>query len=659
MFNKIANIVRGLAVDMIETANSGHPGLPLGCAEIGAVLFGDVLKYDSSVPDWPDRDRFVLSAGHGSAWLYSLLHLSGYNLSLEDLKRFRQFNSVTPGHPEYQETPGVEVTTGPLGQGFANAVGMALAEEMLAARYNTDDYKIVDHHTYTLLGDGCMMEGITSEAASLAGHLGLGKLIAIYDDNDICLAGETCATFSESVADRFKAYNWKVIDHINGHSIEELKAAVIKAKENEDKPTLIITKTHIGYGAPTKQDSSNCHGAPLGEEEVKGLKKNLGLPLDKKYYLSSEVKEFFEDRKKQLTKKREEWEDKFTQWAKKYPQLKEQWDQALNLIIPQDLELDNLQIKSPTATRVASSETLNKLADKIPYLIGGSADLSPSTKTYLDNYKEVQKDSFAGRNLRFGVREHAMGAIVNGIAAHKGLRPYCSTFFVFSDYMRPAIRMAALMGLPVIYIFTHDSIMVGEDGPTHQPVEQLEALRIIPNLKVLRPADEEETKLAWIEVLKRTEGPTALVLSRQNLPHLEKHRGSKEFSCGGYVISPKEKEAPRVVLMASGSEVSIAQKVNLILKVSGITSRVVSVPDREEFLRQEKEYIEEVLGPQDALRVVIEANSGQGWYQLISDSDYTVFMKSFGRSAPGQQLAEYFGFTPEKIVDNIMQKLTK
>jgi len=659
LFNKIANTVRGLAVDMIETANSGHPGLPLGCAEIGAVLFGDVLKYDSSVPDWPDRDRFVLSAGHGSAWLYSLLHLSGYNLSLEDLKRFRQFNSKTPGHPEYQETPGVEVTTGPLGQGFANAVGMALAEKMLAARYNTDDYKIVDHHTYTLLGDGCMMEGITSEAASLAGHLGLGKLIAIYDDNDICLAGETCATFSESVADRFKAYNWRVVDHINGHSIKELKAAVIKAKESEDKPTLIIAKTHIGYGAPTKQDSSSSHGAPLGEGEVKGLKKNLGLPLDKKYYLSSEVKEFFEDRKKQLTKKREEWEDKFTQWAKKYPQLKEQWDQALNLIIPQDLELDSLQIKSPTATRVASSEVLNKLADKIPYLIGGSADLSPSTKTYLNNYKEVQKDSFAGRNLRFGVREHAMGAIVNGIAAHKGLRPYCSTFFVFSDYMRPAIRMAALMGLPVIYIFTHDSIMVGEDGPTHQPVEQLEALRIIPNLKVLRPADEEETKLAWIEILKRTEGPTALVLSRQNLPHLEKHRGSKEFSCGGYLISPKEKEAPRVVLMASGSEVSIAQKVNLILKVSGITSRVVSVPDREEFLRQEKEYIKKVLGPQDALRVVIEANSGQGWYQLLSDSDYTVFMKSFGRSAPGQQLAEYFGFTPEKIVDNIMQKLTK
>ena len=657
MFNRIANIVRGLAVDMIEKANSGHPGLPLGCAEIGAVLFGDVLKYDSAVPDWPDRDRFVLSAGHGSAWLYSLLHLSGYDLSLDDLKKFRQLNSKTPGHPEYGETPGVEVTTGPLGQGFANAVGMALAEKMLAARFNTEDYKMVDHHTYTLLGDGCMMEGITSEAASLAGHLGLGKLIAIYDDNGICLAGKTSATFTESVADRFRAYHWKVIDHINGHSIEEFKAAIIKAKETEDKPTLIIAKTHIGYGAPTKQDSCNCHGAPLGEEEVKGLKRNLGLPLEEKFYVSSEVKEFFEDRKKQLTKKRKEWENKFAQWAQKYPELKEQWDKAINLTIPQDLELDSLEIKSPVATRVASSIILNKLADKIPYLIGGSADLEPSTKAYLSKYEDVQKDNFTGRNIRFGVREHAMGAIVNGIAVHKGFRPYCSTFFVFSDYMRPAIRMAALMKLPVIYIFTHDSFFVGEDGPTHQPVEQLESLRTIPNLKIIRPADEEETKLAWREILKKTEEPTALILSRQDLPHLEKSRGVKEFARGGYIISHQEKEVPQVVLMASGSEVSIALKVSLILKVNGIASRIVSIPDREEFLRQEKKYLEEVLGPRDALRVVIEANTGQGWYQLLNDSYYTVFMKSFGKSAPAQQLADYFGFTPEKIAQKIIQLL--
>jgi len=655
LFNRIANIVRGLAVDMIEKANSGHPGLPLGCAEIGAVLFGDVLKYDPAVPDWPDRDRFVLSAGHGTAWIYSLLHLSGYDLSLDDLKKFRQFNSKTPGHPEYGETPGIEVTTGPLGQGFANAVGMALAEKMLAARFNTEDYQIVDHYTYTLLGDGCMMEGITSEAASLAGHLGLGKLIAIYDDNGISLAGETKVSFTESVADRFRAYNWKVIDHINGHSIEELKAAIIKAHETEDKPVLIIAKTHIGYGAPTKQDSCSCHGAPLGEEEIKGLKRNLGLPPEEKFYISPEVKEFFEDRKKQLAEKREEWKNNFIKWAEKYPDLKEQWEQAFNLTIPQGLELDKFEIKSPIATRVASSMILNKLADKIPYLIGGSADLSPSTKAYLDHYKDIQKESFDGRNIRFGVREHAMGAIVNGIASHKGFRPFCSTFFVFSDYMRPAIRMAALMRLPVIYIFTHDSIMVGEDGPTHQAVEQLESLRIIPNLRVIRPADEEETKLAWKEVLERIEGPTALILSRQNLPHLEKYRGTTEFSRGGYIISHKEKEAPQVILIASGSEVSLAAQVNIILKVNGITGRVVSIPNREEFLRQDKKYIEEVLGPKDALRVVIEANNGEGWYQLLHNSYYTVFMKFFGKSAPAQQLADYFGFTPEKIAQKIMK----
>lgn len=659
MFNKIANIVRGLAVDAIEKAHSGHPGLPLGCAEIGAVLFGNILKYNPSTPDWPDRDRFVLSAGHGSMWLYSLLYLSGYDISLEDLKKFRQLNSKTPGHPEYGETPGVEVTTGPLGQGFANAVGMALAEKMLATRFNTEGYKIVDHYTYTLLSDGCMMEGITSEAASMAGHLGLEKLIAIYDDNKICLAGETKATFTESVADRFKAYNWQVIENVDGHKVKEIKDALLEAKKSKNKPTLIIARTHIGYGAPTKQNSSSCHGSPLGEEEVRGLKKSLGLPLDEKFYVSAEVREFFENRKKELIKKREEWQNIFEEWTKKSPPLRKKWDEALHLVLPPDLELESLEIKSPVATRVASSIVLNKLADEIPYLIGGSADLAPSTKAYLDKYKDIQKGSFDGRNIRFGVREHAMGAIVNGIAVHKGFRPYCSTFFVFSDYMRPAIRMAALMKLPVIYIFTHDSIFVGEDGPTHQPVEQLESLRTIPNLKIIRPADEEETKLAWREILKKTEEPTALILSRQDLPHLEKSRGVKEFARGGYIISHQEKEVPQVVLMASGSEVSIALKVSLILKVNGIASRIVSIPDREEFLRQEKKYLEEVLGPGDALRVVIEANTGQGWYQLLNNSYYTVFMKSFGKSAPAQQLADYFGFTPEKIANDIIGKVTR
>ncbi|MCK4309203.1 MAG: transketolase [Candidatus Atribacteria bacterium] len=659
MFNKIANIVRGLSIDTIEKARSGHPGLPLGCGEIGAVLFGNILKYDPTTPKWPDRDRFILSAGHGSSWLYSLLYLSGYDISLEDLKKFRQLNSKTPGHPEYGDTPGVEVTTGPLGQGFANAVGMALAEKMLAARFNTDDYKIVNHYTYTLLSDGCMMEGITSEAASLAGHLGLEKLIAIYDDNKICLAGETKATFTESVADRFRAYNWKVIENVDGHNIEEIKSSLIQAKKSKDKPTLIIARTHIGYGAPTKQDSSVCHGSPLGEEETRGLKKNLGLPLDEKFYVSAEVREFFQNRKKELIRKREEWQNKFEAWSTKYSQLRKQWDEALNLVIPHDLELENLEINAPVATRKASAIVLNKLAERIPYLIGGSADLAPSTKAYLDNYGEIQKGSFKGRNIRFGVREHAMGAITNGIAAHKGFRPYCATFFVFSDYMRPAIRMAALMKLPVIYIFTHDSIFVGEDGPTHQPVEHLESLRTIPSLKIIRPADEEETKLAWREILKKTEGPTALVLSRQNLPHLKKSKGLKGFSKGGYIITKEEGEKPEVVLMASGSEVSIAVEVSNILKQKNISNRVVSIPDREEFIKQGEKYIEKVLGPKDALRVVIEASTGQGWHQLLNNSYYTVFVKSFGKSAPAQQLADYFGFTPEKIANDIIRYLSK
>ena len=658
MLNKVPNIVRGLSVDMIEKAKSGHPGLPLGCAEIGAALFGDVLKHDPTLPDWPDRDRFVLSAGHGSSWLYSLLHLSGYGLSLDDLKSFRQFNSKTPGHPEYAETPGVEITTGPLGQGFANAVGMALAEKMLAARFNSEDYKIVDHYTYTLLGDGCMMEGITSEAASLAGHLGLGKLIAIYDNNKICLAGETKDTFTELTADKFKALGWKVIDNVDGHKIKEIKEALAKAKSSKDKPTLIIANTHIGYGAPTKQDSSSCHGSILGEEETEGLKKNLGLPIEEKFYISSEVKEFFENRKKQLIKQRKEWQRKFEEWTKKYPKLYEQWNNALNLNIPQNLELEALEIKSPVATRASSGSVLSNLADKIPYLIGGSADLAPSTKAYLNKYKDTQKGTFNGRNIRFGVREHAMGAISNGIAAHKGFRVYCSTFFVFSDYMRPSIRMAALMKLPIIYIFTHDSIFAGEDGPTHQPVEQLESLRLIPNLKVIRPADEEEVKWAWEETVKEKERPTVLVLSRQNLPRLKKAQGKEEFFKGGYIVAKEEKETPKAVLMASGSDVSLAFEVSLILKEKNVSTRVLSIPDREEFLRQDKKYIEEILGPKDTLRIIIEANTGQGWYQLLGDSYLTVLMKTFGKSAPSQQVADYFGFNSKKIAEKIFEKLT-
>ncbi|MFW6270491.1 MAG: transketolase, partial [Bacillota bacterium] len=531
MLKKIANVVRGLAADGVEKANSGHPGMPIGCADIGAVLYGEMMKYDPEKPEWPDRDRFVLSAGHGSMFLYSYLHLAGYDLPLEELKKFRQLHSKTPGHPEYKETEGVETTTGPLGQGFANAVGMALAEKIMAEKYNTENREIVDHHTYTILGDGCMMEGIVSEAASIAGHLGLNKLVAIYDDNEISIAGNTDLTFTESVAERFKSFNWNIIEDVDGHDVKEVKKAIKKAKSQNDRPTLIMAKTHIAYGAPEKQDSSSAHGAPLGEDEIKGLKRHFGLPEDKKFYIPQEVKEYFQNRVQELKEIRKKWEEKFEKWSEENPELRKEWDQAAGLDLPDNFRetVNNVEIDTPIATRKASGATLRKIADEVPYLIGGSADLAPSTKTYLDEYDEIQKDNYNGRNLRYGVREHAMGAISNGLSLHKGIRPFAATFLVFSDYMRPAIRMAALMQQPVIYVFTHDSIAIGEDGPTHQPIEHVEALRSIPNLKVIRPGDEEETKAAWITAMERKDGPTALIFTRQNLPHIEKVNGIDGF----------------------------------------------------------------------------------------------------------------------------------
>ncbi|ACL69090.1 transketolase [Halothermothrix orenii] len=655
MLTQIADTVRGLSADAVEKANSGHPGLPIGCADIGALLYGKVMKYDPTQPEWPDRDRFILSAGHGSMLVYSLLHLAGFEVSLDDLKSFRQLGSKTPGHPEYGETPGVETTTGPLGQGFANAVGMAIAERMLAQRFNTEGHTIVDHYTYTLLGDGCMMEGISSEAASLAGHLGLGKLIAIYDDNEISIGGSTDITFTESVADRFKAYNWHVIEGVDGHDLKALEEAVKEAKEANDKPSLIIAKTKIAFGAPTKEGSSSAHGAPLGEEEIRGLKKNIGFPEDKEFYIPDEVKEFFKDHTEKLKKEREEWEKAFTEWAEENPDLKEEWDKAHNLELPGDLEetINNLEIKTPVATRKASGETLRKIADEIPYLVGGSADLAPSNKTYLDKYGEIQKDSFDGRNFRFGVREHAMGAIVNGLSLHKGVRPFCATFLVFSDYMRPAIRMAALMKQPVIYVFTHDSVYVGEDGPTHQPIEHVEALRVIPNLKVLRPADAEETKAAWLEAVKRTDGPTALVLTRQGLPHIEKEEGIVGFKRGGYIVHKEKGDRTDAVLMASGSEVSLAVEVAKLLEEKGKEVRVVSVPERREFVNQGTEYIEEVLG-KDTFRVVLEAGVGNGWYRLLGHKCHVVSLEDFGMSGPGEEVARELGFDAEKIASDIL-----
>jgi transketolase len=656
LLKQVANTIRGLSADAVQKANSGHPGLPLGCAEIGAALFSEVMNHNPKNPQWPNRDRFVLSAGHGSIFLYSLLHLSGYDLSLEDLKNFRQLHSKTPGHPEYGYTPGVETTTGPLGQGFANAVGMAISERIAAEKYNTNDYEIIDHYTYVLLGDGCMMEGIVAEAASLAGHLGLGKLIAIYDDNDISIGGSTDITFTEDVPARFKAYNWHVIDKVDGHDIDAIKEAIVKAKEVEDKPTLIVAKTKIGCGSPTKEGTSAAHGAPLGEEEIKGLKENLGLPTDKKFYVSEEVREFLINRLEELENKDIEWEDKFVKWAKANPDLKKEWDQAYDLGLPVDFKdtIMNLDIKAPIASRSSSGIVLQKVADEVPYLVGGSADLAPSNKTYLDKYGEIQKDNFDGRNFRFGVREHAMAAIANGISVYGGLRPFVSTFHVFSDYMKPAIRVAALMKQPVIYVLTHDSIYVGEDGPTHQPIEQTESLRLIPNLQVLRPADEEEVKVAWVQAMKKTDGPTALVLTRQNLPHIKKEKPENIYK-GGYVVRSSNNE--EVVLIAAGSEVSLAVEVANKLENEGKKARVVSVPERNKFVSQGKDYIEEVLGSQDALRVAIEAGVGQGWYQLLGAKYHVVSVEDFGESGSGKELGKHFGFVAEEITEQIINKL--
>jgi len=658
LLKETANIVRGLSADGVEKANSGHPGMPIGCAEIGSLLFGEIMDFDPDKPEWVDRDRFVLSAGHGSMLLYSLLHLSGYDLSLEDLKNFRQLGSKTPGHPEYSETPGVETTTGPLGQGIGNGVGMALAEKMMAEKYNTKDEKVIDHYTYVLAGDGCMMEGISSEASSLAGHLELEKLIVIYDDNEISIEGSTDLAFTESVADRYKAYNWHVIEDVDGNDLDELRKSIKKAKQT-DKPTLIMAQTSIAKHSPQKEGTSDAHGAPLGEEEIKGLKKNIGLPVDKKFYISEDVKEFFAKRKKELKNKRKKWVETFEKWSNKNPELKKEWDNAAKLELPEDLKkkINDIDIDSPIATRKSSGATLRKLADEVPYLIGGSADLAPSNKTYLSKYGEIQKDNFAGKNIRFGVREHAMGAIANGIAAHGGFRPFAATFLVFTDYMRPAMRLAALMGLPVIYVFTHDSIYIGEDGPTHQPVEHVESLRLIPNLKVIRPADDDETKEAWYEALNRKNGPTALVFTRQNLPHLEKENGINGFEKGGYIVSGSVEDDVDVVLMASGSEVSLAVETAELLTEDDIKCRVVSIPDRTKFAENDQKYINGILGSPDVLRVALEAGVGQGWYQFLGDNHHLVSVEDFGESAPGQQVGEHYGFKAEKIAKDIKDKL--
>ncbi len=642
------NTIRFLAVDAVEKAQSGHPGLPMGGATMGYTLWSKFLKHDPRDPAWPDRDRFVLSAGHGSMLLYSLLHLFGYDLSMEEIKNFRQWDSKTPGHPEFGHTPGVETTTGPLGQGFANAVGMAIAEQRLGAEFNQPDLKIVDHYTYVYAGDGCMMEGITSEAASLAGHLGLGKLICFYDDNEITIDGSTELAFTEEVEKRFKAFDWQVLRVKDGQDIDEITRTIAEGKSNSKQPTLIMVKTKIGYGSPAMEGTAAAHGAPLGAEEVKATKENLGWPVDKEFYIPREVEEHFSELQDKLKTVKKDWAERWEEYKKRYPEKARDWKRWHDPRLPEELKRGNLvQFSDKLATRAASGEVMQEIAGFLPNLMGGSADLNASTKTYLKGKGDFTKENRSGNNIYFGVREHAMAGIVNGFTLHGGIRPFASTFLVFADYMKPSIRLAALSRIPVVFVFTHDSIGVGEDGPTHQPIEHLAMLRSLPNLDVLRPADGKETEIAWIKALQRQDGPTALVLTRQKLPQLE--GSSPDAGRGAYIVAETKGKDPEIILMASGSEVSLIIEAKERLEQEGRAVRAVSFMSWELFERQPREYQEKVLPSEITKRLAVEAAQPMGWERYVGPEGLIWGIDEFGASAPGDIVMEKKGFTPENI----------
>ncbi len=656
------NTIRTLSMDAVQKANSGHPGAPMGLATAAYVLWTRVMKHNPENPGWLDRDRFVLSCGHASMLLYSLLHLSGYGgVTLDEIKNFRQWGSKTPGHPEFGHTPGVETTTGPLGQGFANAVGMAMAERHLAARFNREGYKIVDHFTYMMCGDGDMMEGISSEAASLAGHLGLARLICIYDDNKISIEGNTDITFTEDVPLRFKAYNWHILKIDNGNDMDAIFNALREAKAETERPSLIVLRTHIAFGSPNKQDTADAHGAPLGEEEIRLTKKVLGVPEEPSFFIPEQALNRFRKCIDAGNEAEAGWQETYQAYIKEHPDLAKQWVDAMSgfLTAEWDGDIPEFSIADgPIATRAASGMVLNAIADKVPTLIGGSADLAPSNKTYMNASHEFQKDVYDGRNIRFGVREHAMGGIMSGMFLHNGLRPYGGTFLVFADYMRPAIRVASLMKLPIIYVFTHDSIAVGEDGPTHQPVEQLASLRAIPGLTVIRPGDASETAQAWRHAVKNTRGPVALILSRQKLPVLNRDTIGNSLTDGAYILEDCESK-PDIILIATGSEVHIALEAQKRLALENIAARVVSMPSWELFEQTPQEYKDHVLSPDVTLRLAVEAGSPMGWEQYVGNSGAIIGIKGFGASAPGGTVMEQFGFTTENIVQKAMELLKK
>lgn len=630
----------------------------MGLAPAAYVLWTRILKHNPKNPAWQDRDRFILSAGHASMLLYSLLFLTGYGMTLDDIRNFRQWGSSTPGHPEFGCTPGVETTTGPLGQGFANAVGIAMAERHMAAVFNRPDYNVVDHYTFVMAGDGDMMEGVSSEAASMAGHLGLSRLICLYDDNKITIEGKTAITFTEDVAMRFGAYGWHVIKVEDGNDTEEIYKAIKEAQDEKKRPSLISLRTHIAYGSPNKQDSSSAHGEPLGAEEIILTKNNLGWPDEDPFFVPEEALRLFRKCIEKGEEAESRWRKTFEAYRDRYPDLAARWSNHINRV-PEDGWSEGLPTFSgedgPIATRAASGKTLNGLAGNMTNLVGGSADLAPSNKTVIESSHDFQKEGYDGRNIRFGVREHAMGAVLAGIALHGGLTPYGGTFLVFSDYMRPSIRLAGLMKLPVIYVFTHDSIAVGEDGPTHQPVEHLIGLRSIPGLTVIRPADATETVQAWRYAVTHPDGPVALILSRQKLPVLDGNRFSpaEGLERGAYILSDSEKR-PEVILIGTGSEVHICLEAGQILGEKGTAVRVVSMPSWELFEKAPKEYRDRVLDPEVPARIAVEAGRTMGWERYTGIRGAVIGMDRFGASAPGGRVLEEFGFTAENIVQTAM-----
>ncbi len=667
------NTIRILSADAVQNANSGHPGMPMGAAAMAYTLWTRFLKHNPRNPQWFDRDRFVLSAGHGSMLLYSLLYLTGYDLSLEELKRFRQWGSKTPGHPERGLTPGVEVSTGPLGQGFGNGVGMAIAEAWLAERFNRPGHKIVDHYTYAICSDGDIMEGISHEAASLAGHLRLGKLIYLYDENFISLAGATGLTFTEDVARRFEAYGWHTHIIFDGNHTGEIDSAIRQAQA-DPRPSLILCRTHIGYGSPHKQDNFAAHGSPLGEDELQATKTALGWPTMEKFFVPQEALDFFRQAVGKGQKAEQEWNARLDAYRQAYPAEAAEFDRIRAGKLPENWAADLPKWKpgdKPIATRVAGGAALNALAKRIPNLIGGSADLNPSTETALKGMGDFQPASvapielgavgggwsYAGRNLAFGVREHAMGAAVNGIAAHGGILPFSATFLVFSDYMKPAIRLGALSHLHVIYVFTHDSVAIGEDGPTHEPVEHLAGLRAIPNLTVIRPADANETAEAWAWAVEHP-GATLLALTRQPLPHLDRSNAKEPgVARGAYILSEAEGGPPEIILIGTGSEVSLCVAAQQKLKASGVQARVVSMPSWKIFESQDAAYRESVLPAGIRKRVTVEAGSALGWRQWAGDEGTILGIDHFGASAPGGENMRQFGFTAERVADAALRLL--